>query len=147
MLRILAYSEPWYIQNAGIFRSRAILSTLVYWVSEAYSSPCQASAVERFTKTMQTLFCTFSNKRNRDLSETTRNNIKLVFNILAFSDIIRYIEELSSDIKEHSVACLNPVYWNSWQIQKAGIFRTLPYSETWYIQNPAVYRTLVYLEW
>ena len=29
MLRIVAYSEPWYIQNSGIFRSRAIFSTVV----------------------------------------------------------------------------------------------------------------------
>ena len=37
MLRMMAYSEPWYTQNPGIFTSRAIFSTLLYSGSEPYS--------------------------------------------------------------------------------------------------------------
>ena len=53
---------------------------------------------------------------NCDLSDTTRNKIKLVFNILAFSDMIKSILELSSDIQAHSLAFVNPVYSKPWQI-------------------------------
>ena len=83
---------------------------------------------------------------NFDLRETTDIKIKLVLNILAFSDIIRSSQEPCLDIQAGSVAWVSPVYSKPWQIQKPGIFRTLPYSETWYIQNPSVYKTLAYLQ-
>ena len=59
MSRILACSEPWYIQNPGKLGSRAIFSTLVYQVSEGYSYHFQVSAIERFTKTMRISFLYF----------------------------------------------------------------------------------------
>ena len=31
-----AYSEPWYVQNPGIFKTRSIFRTLVYLEPETY---------------------------------------------------------------------------------------------------------------
>ena len=81
--------------------------------------------------------------RNSDLSETARNKVELVFNILEYSDIIMPIWELSRDIQAYSEACVTPVYSKSWYIQNHGIFRTLAYSEPWCIQNPGMFKTLV----
>ena len=47
---------------------------------------------------------------NSFLSEAGRNNIELVLNIFAFSDINKHIEELSRDIQIHSEACVTLVY-------------------------------------
>ena len=54
------YSEPWYIQNPGIFRTRSIFRTLVYLELEAYSEPwyiqnsrCQTSTMEHLAKIVQ----------------------------------------------------------------------------------------------
>ena len=64
---ILAYLEPWYIQNSDILRTRSIFGTLAYselWYiqsprifrtlafskSEAYSEPRQTSTMKRFAK-------------------------------------------------------------------------------------------------
>ena len=67
----LAYSELWYLQNRGIFKTRGLFITLVYpqlWhiqnqrhiqnpglcgtilylEPEAHSEPCQISTIERF---------------------------------------------------------------------------------------------------
>ena len=47
-----AYSEPWHIQkpdilkNSSIFRTRGIFITLGYLEAEAYSEPCQTSVME-----------------------------------------------------------------------------------------------------
>ena len=54
-LKLEAYSEPWYIQNSGIFRARDIFRilgfrTLGYSEPEAYSEPCQTSTMEHFDK-------------------------------------------------------------------------------------------------
>ena len=75
----LAYSELWYIQNPGIFKTRGIFRTLVYpklWYIqnekyiqnpgllfrtlgyselEAYSEPCQTSTMECFEKQVFTV--------------------------------------------------------------------------------------------
>ena len=59
-----AYSEPWHIQNPGIFRTLPYsdpFSTFVYSVSQAYSQPCQTFAIKRFPKTIEILFRTIYN--------------------------------------------------------------------------------------
>ena len=81
---------------------------------------------------------------NCDLSETIWDNIKLVFNIRAYSLIIKHIQELSRDIQVHSEASVNPVYWEYWHIWNYNIFTTLKYSEHWYVENDGIFRTLVY---
>ena len=47
---------------------------------------------------------------NRDLPETIRKKIKLVFNILAQLHIIKHNKELSRDIQVYSEASVNPAY-------------------------------------
>ena len=42
------YSEPWYIQNPNIFKTRSIFKTLVYLEPETYSEHCQTSTMEHF---------------------------------------------------------------------------------------------------
>ena len=79
IFRTLAYSEPWYRENPGIFRTRAIFSTMVYSRSQAYSQPCETSAIECFTKIMKILY--IFKYGNCDLSETGRIKVELVFNI------------------------------------------------------------------
>ena len=83
---------------------------------------------------------------NFDLHETGRNKVDLVFNILAHSDIIKYFQNLSRNIKAHSEACVTPVYSKSWYTQKPRVFRTLTYSEPLHIQNFGIFRTLAYSE-
>ena len=83
---------------------------------------------------------------NGKLSETIRDNIKLVFNILAQSHIIKRIYELFRDIQVHSEASVNPVYSEPSHIRNYSIFTTLKYSEHWYVDNPGIVRTLVYTE-
>ena len=67
-----------------------------------------------------------------------------VLNILAYSDIIMHIQELSRDIKAHAEACVTLVYSEPLHVQNPGIFRTLVYSEPWHIRNHDIFRTLVY---
>ena len=50
------------------------------------------------------------------ISKTSRNKVELVFNILAYSDIIRYIQDLPRDIQTHSEACVTLVYSEAWHI-------------------------------
>ena len=50
-----AYSEPWYIQNFGISRTRDIFRILEYSESEAYSEPYQTSTMERFEKQLSAI--------------------------------------------------------------------------------------------
>ena len=78
--------------------------------------------------------------------ETTDIKIKSVLNILAFSNILRFIQEPGLEVQRDLVAWVNPVYLKFWEIENNGIFRTLPYSQPSYIENLGVYRTLVYLE-
>ena len=78
---------------------------------------------------------------NWNLSKTGWNKVELVFSILAYSNIIRHIQELSRDIQTHSEAWVILVYSEPLHIQNPGIFRTLaysesePYQEHWYIQD------------
>ena len=44
------------------------------------------------------------------LNKTSHNKIILVVNILAYSDIIRYINGLSRDAQTHAEGCLVVVY-------------------------------------
>ena len=83
---------------------------------------------------------------NCNLRETTDIKIKLVLNILAFSDILRSIQDPRVEIQKDSVAWVNPVYLKSWEIENPAISRTLPYSQPSYIENLGVYRTLVYMQ-
>ena len=83
---------------------------------------------------------------NCDLRETTDIKTKLMLNILAFSDILRSIQEPCLEIQRDSVAWVNPVYLKCWEIENNGIFRTLPYSQPSYIENLGLYRTLAYRE-
>ena len=83
---------------------------------------------------------------NYNLRETTDIKIKLVLNILAFSDISRSIQDSCVEIQADSVAWVNPVYLKSREIENPDIFRTLPYSQPSYIKNLGMYRTLAYLE-
>ena len=69
-----------------------------------------------------------------------------MFSILVYSDIIRFIKELSRDIQRHSEGCVTPVCSEAWYIQNLGIFRILAYLEPWYIQKPGIFTTLVYSE-
>ena len=50
-----AYSELWYIQNSGTFRTRHILRIIGYLEPEAYSEPCQTSTMERFEKQLMAI--------------------------------------------------------------------------------------------
>ena len=50
LFTILVYSEPWYIQNLDMFRTRGIFRTLEYSEPQAYSEICQISWTERFGK-------------------------------------------------------------------------------------------------
>ena len=43
---IKAYSELWYIQSTGVFRTRGIFRTLAHSEPGAYSELCQTSAME-----------------------------------------------------------------------------------------------------
>ena len=45
----------WYVQKPVIFRTRSIISTLVYFKLEAYPEQCQTSTVERFAKIVSPL--------------------------------------------------------------------------------------------
>ena len=83
---------------------------------------------------------------NGDLSETIRDNIKLVFNILAQSHIIKHIQKLSRNIQVHSVDSVNPVYSEPSHIRTYSIFTILKYSQHLYVENPGIVRTLVYTE-
>ena len=65
-----AYSEPWYIQNYGKFRTKDIFRTLGYLEPEAYSKPCQASTMERFEKQLTPIiiFASYNYFRNINFS-------------------------------------------------------------------------------
>ena len=54
---------------------------------------------------------------NSEIHEIGHNKIKLVFNILVYSDKIRHIQEWSRDIKAHSEVCVTPEYSEPWYIQ------------------------------
>ena len=79
-----------------------------------------------------------------NLSETGRNKVELVFNILRYSDISGHIQELSTDIQTHSEACVTWVYSEPWNIEDPGIFRILTSSKPWHIQNPRILRNQSY---
>ena len=89
---------------------------------------------------------------NCDLSKTGRNKVEIVFNILAYSNKTKYLQELSRDIQAHSKTCLIPVYSESWHIQDPwyikdpGTFGNLKYSKLWYIENPGIFKNLIYSE-
>ena len=80
----------------------------------------------------------FLNMANCNLSETGRNKVELVLNILAYSNI-KHIQKLSRDIQTHSEACVALLYLEALHIQNP-----------WYIQNPGIFRiraisrTLIY---
>ena len=101
----LAYSELWYIQIQGIFKTRGIFKTLVYsklWhiqnhrhidnpelfrtlgYSEpgAYSEPCQTFAMERFDKQLTNIiiFASYSYFRNINFSCLVVHEINNFFN-------------------------------------------------------------------
>ena len=80
------------------------------------------------------------------LSETGHNKVELVFNILTYSDVIRHIKDLSRNIQTHSKGYVTPVYSETLNIQKPGIFTTLAHSVSCHIQKPGIFRTLVYSE-
>ena len=134
--RTLVYTEPWHvynqshIQNPGIFRISSILTTL--------RNLCDRALYEY---NVNSFLHYFLNMANSNLSETGRNKVELVLNILAYSNIIRHIQELSRDIQTHSEACITLVYSEPLHIQNPDIFRTLvysesgPYPEHWYIQD------------
>ena len=46
------YSEPWYIQNSSIFRTRSIFRTLVYSEPELYSEHYQTSTMKSFAEVL-----------------------------------------------------------------------------------------------
>ena len=79
---------------------------------------------------------------NCDLSETNDNKVELVFNILAYSNIIRYLKKISRDIQTYSEGRVIPVYSEPQYIQNRPIFRSLVYSEPCNIQNRGIFRTL-----
>ena len=140
MLRMMAYSEPWYIENPGIFRSRPIFSTLLYSGSEANFQPCQASRIERFEKQWKFFFALFSNMSNCDLGETTDIKIKLVLNILAFLDIL--------DLFRSHAWTFSQIQWPglTQDIQNSDKSKTLAYSESCHIHNLYILGTLVCTE-
>ena len=78
--------------------------------------------------------------------ETTDIKIKSVLNILAFSNILRSIQEPDLEVQRVLVAWLNRVYLKCLEIENDDILRTLPYSQPSYMENIGVYRTMVYLE-
>ena len=71
-------------------------------------------------------------------------NCKIVVSILASSDIIRHILDLSRDIQPVSEACVTLLYPEPWYIQDPGLFSALRYSGARYIQNTGVFRGLAY---
>ena len=107
------YSEFWCIQNPGIFRTSSIFTTLSnIWDREFYENNANS------------FLHLFSNMVNSEINETGHNKVELVFNILAYSDIIRHFQEWSRDIKAHSEVCVTPVYSEPWYVQNPGILRT-----------------------
>ena len=140
MLRIMAYSEPQYIENPGIFRRRPIFSTLLYSGSEGYFQPCQASRIERFKKQCKFFFELFSYMSNCDLRETTDLKIKLVLNILAFLDIL--------DLIRSHAWTFSQIQWPglTQDIQNSNKSKTLVYSEPCHIHNLHILGTLVLTE-
>ena len=109
MFRTLEYSELWYIQN---------LKHIHNFLEHLWES---------ITKILQIIFCTIFQYGKLHLSETTGTKIELVFSILAYSDIIKHIHELSRDIQAHSEASVTPIYSEPWYIQDLSIFRTPDY--------------------
>ena len=77
---------------------------------------------------------------NGELSETIWDNIKLVFNILTYSHIIKHIKELPRDIQVHLEASVNPVYSQLFHILNCGI------SQHSDIQTTGMLRMLAYSE-
>ena len=71
---LLAYLEPWYIQNICIFR------TLGYSEREAYTQPCQTSAMDRFIEIMKILFFTIfrydKSRPQRDRSQYSQISVQ-----------------------------------------------------------------------
>ena len=49
-LELETYSEPWYIQNPSIYRTRSIFRTLIYSEVETYSEHCETSTMKCFAK-------------------------------------------------------------------------------------------------
>ena len=77
---------------------------------------------------------------NCDLNETTLNNNKLVFNILAYSHIIKHIKELPRDIQVHLESSVNPVYSQPLHILNCGI------SQPSNIESTGMLRMIAYSE-
>ena len=124
--KTLVYTEPWHaynqsdIQNPGIFRISSILTTL--------RNLCDRALYEYNANSFLHYFL---NMASCNLSETDRNKVELVLNILAYSNIIKHFQELSRDIQTHSEACVTLVYSES-----------EPYPEHWYIQDLNEYSQL-----
>ena len=125
VFRILVYTEPWYVYNQshieapGIFRISSILTTLPNLCDRALYENNANSSLHYFLNTS-----------NFNLSETGRNKVELALNILAYSNIIRHIQELPRDIQTHSEPCVTLVYSEPWYIQNQS-----------HIQNTAIFRT------
>ena len=101
---ILAYSELWYIQNPGIFKTRGIFRTLVYpklWhiqnqrllqnpglfrtlgysEPEAYSESCQTSMMECFEKQLTAIIILagYNYFRNISFSSPPVHELNMIF--------------------------------------------------------------------
>ena len=150
----LVYSEPWYIQNPGIFRTMTYLETwhiqntgisstvtyseswhnagafktLVYtepW--HAYNqSDIQNPGIFRISSILTTL----RNLCDRALYEYNANSFLHYFLNMASCNLSEF-QELSRDIQTHSEACVTLVYSES-----------EPYPEHWYIQDLNEYSQL-----
>ena len=113
IFRTLAYSKLWYIHNPGIFRALVytefshiqkqshVLNPAIWRILSIevikHHNSVRHLRQRVLQKQCKFFFALFSNMANCDLIETTRNKMKLVFNILAFSDMIKSIQELSRD--------------------------------------------------
>ena len=145
IFKTLTYSELWYIQNSGIFR------TLPYSKPDPY---LEAQYIQNQTHIENTgifkissIFTTLSTIYGRKFCENNANSSLHNFSNMANSDLqetgpnkvklvfnILAYSVITRHIQEVSITAHSETCVN------------LVYSEPWYIQNPGIFRTMTYLE-
>ena len=145
IFKTLTYSELWYIQNSGIFR------TLPYSKPDPY---LEAQYVQNQTHIENTgifkissIFTTLSTIYGRKFCENNANSSLHNFSNMANSDLqetgpnkvklvfnILAYSVITRHIQEVSITAHSETCVN------------LVYSEPWYIQNRGIFRTMTYLE-
>ena len=126
--RALVYTEPSDIQQQSHILNPAILRILNIEDIKRHDS-VRHLRQRVLQNQYKFFFALFSNMTNCNLGGTTRNKMKLVFNISASSAMIKYIQELCRGIQAHPEVCVTGIQSKLWYIKKPGILRTLAYSK------------------